>query len=78
MFRALGNLQEIDLSQNELTSIDPYTFKGLTKLNSISLHKNPLKNPEKLELYLEKSVEFVAFKNEFDDNDIDAVVILKH
>ena len=37
------------------------------------MHKNQWKS-EKLELALEKSVEFVSFKNDFDDNDIESII----
>ncbi len=41
-FRDLGNLQELDLAENELTSLPPGIFRGLSQLHELRLSFNKL------------------------------------
>jgi netrin-G1 ligand len=41
-FSGLGNMIELDLSHNHVTSIHPSTFKGLNRLRKLVLRGNPL------------------------------------
>ena len=42
MFRGLSSLTSLDLSINELTSLEEGVFGELTGLDTLSLHSNPL------------------------------------
>jgi len=60
-FQGLVNLEEINLKRNRLKSIDKWLFRGLFKLKRVYLNGN-LFSDNKLQLHLEKSVEFISFK----------------
>ena len=77
LFKTCAKIYEIDLSENELSALELNTFKGLMYLNHIALHKNKWKSDDKLQLTLEKSVEFVSFREDFDENNLDLVNISK-
>jgi hypothetical protein len=61
-FNGLSNLQEIDLSFNDLTYIDKRTFNSLSNLQGLSLNYNLIKsiNPEMLK-WLVKYSKFRLF-----------------
>lgn len=60
-FQGLVNLEEINFKRNRLKSIDKWLFRGLFKLKRIYLNGN-LFPDNKLQVHLEKSVEFISFK----------------
>ena len=67
-------LKQIDLANNHLISVDKYLFKGLTSLTCVYLSNNKFAN-KKLELFLEKSVDFVSFKRNTYENNITEILV---
>ncbi len=76
-FKSLTSLKDIHLDSNKIDRIHKDTFKGLTQLEKIEMHNNKFKAETTLELCLEESVFFVAFKFAEDkyaaENDIEFI-----
>ena len=74
-FVGLYNLIAVYLNDNLLKSIHKNLFKGLPKLTFVKLAKN-LFAYERLEIILEKSVRFISFKDDADENNLELVINL--
>lgn len=55
------NIKYIDLSGNPIERLDPDDFVGLNKLESISLNKEMVRNPEELEKAFKKKNIFISW-----------------
>lgn len=76
LFQGMTNLRQIDAANNQLSAVDKFIFKGLTVLDCVYLSNNRFLANKKLELFLEKSVEFISFKrNTYENNKNDIVLV---
>lgn len=73
VFRSLNKLRILHLNNNKLSSIDSNIFKRLSNLKQILLNFNNFTS-ERLELVLEKSVEFISFKIDPLNNDYKDII----